>query len=70
MNTNIQIKNLPLTPEEFLGKKKDFSPFLIHLTKDEKIDDECILSAKDTLDTILEEKPLRHLITPAIFLKT
>lgn len=43
-----------LSIDEFLEKKRDFSPFLVHLTKD---DEE--FCAKDVLDTILNENTLR-----------
>ncbi len=43
-----------LSIDEFLEKKRDFSPFLVHLTKD---DEE--FCAKDVLDMILDENTLR-----------
>jgi hypothetical protein len=39
--------------DEFLDEKKDYSPFLVHLTKDGEF------PAKDVLDTILSEKTLK-----------
>ena len=47
-----------LSGEEFLDKKRDYSPLLVHLTKDDRYD-ESIISAKDVLDTILSEKTLK-----------
>ncbi len=44
----------PLTREDFLDKKRDYSPFLVHLTR---ADESC--SAKEVLDTIINEKTLR-----------
>ena len=46
--------NKELSVEEFLEKKEDFSPFLVHLTRD---DGE--FCAKDILDTILVENTLK-----------
>ena len=46
----------PITREEFLDKKRDFSPFLVHLTKD---DDNNMLYAKDALDMILDQHTLK-----------
>lgn len=48
----------PLSGEELLDKKRDYSPLLVHLTKDDRYD-ESIISAKDVLDTILSEKTLK-----------
>ncbi len=49
-----------LSGEEFLDKKRDYSPFLVHLTKDDfDYAGEFLISAKDVLDTILNEKTLR-----------
>lgn len=45
-----------LSVEEFLEKKRDFSPFLVHLTKD---DDDNMMYAKDALDMILNQKTLK-----------
>ncbi len=45
-----------LSKEEFLEKKKDFSPFLVHLAKD---DDDNMMYAKDALDMILNQKTLK-----------
>jgi hypothetical protein len=45
--------------EEFLNKKRDYSPFLVHLTKDDVLADGEVISAKEILDTILEEKTLK-----------
>jgi len=39
---------------EFLSRKRDFSPLLVHLTRENEI-----FSAKDVLDMILDEKTLR-----------
>ena len=50
----------PLSGDEFLDKKRDFSPLLVHLTKDDfDYDGEFVISAKDVLDTILSEQTLR-----------
>lgn len=46
----------PLSGEEFLDKKRDFSPLLVHLTKD---DDANMMYAKDALDMILGQKTLK-----------
>ena len=51
--------NKELSLEEFLDKKRDFSPFLVHLTKNDPPDEFSPLSAKDNLDLILHEKTLR-----------
>jgi len=50
----------PISGEELRDKKRDYSPFLIHLTKDnlDPIGNLCA-SAKDVLDTILCEKLLK-----------
>jgi hypothetical protein len=50
----------PLSLEEFLDRKRDYSPFLVHLTKDgvDVLGDPCV-SAKDVLDKILSEKTLK-----------
>ena len=45
-------------PEDFLDRKRDFSPFLVHLTKDDILDDEHTIPAKDVLDMILSDKTL------------
>ncbi len=45
-----------LSPEEFLEKKKDFSPYLVHLTKD---DDELSIPAKQILEWILGATTLK-----------
>lgn len=48
------------TREKLLDKKRDYSPLLVHLTKDSKdIDGNLQMPAKDVLDTILEEKTLK-----------
>ena len=49
-----------ITIEEFLDNKRDYSPFLVHLTKDgiDELSDPCV-SAKDVLDTILSENTLK-----------
>lgn len=49
-----------ISREEFLNKKRDYSPFLVHLTK-EAIDTlgEPCASAKDVLDEILRVKTLK-----------
>ena len=50
----------PLTREEFLDKKRDYSPFLVHLTKDDfDYAGEFLISAQDVLDTILSETTLK-----------
>jgi len=41
-------------PEEFFAKKRDFSPLLVHFTKDDEY-----FCAKDVLDVILSEKILK-----------
>ena len=46
----------PLSREEFLDEKRDFSPLLVHLTKD---DDANMMYAKDALDMILDQKTLK-----------
>lgn len=46
--------NKELSKEEFLEKKKDFSPFLVHLTREDE--EYC---AKDVLKIILDENTLR-----------
>jgi len=43
-----------ISREEFLSRKRDFSPLLVHLTREDEIS-----SAKDVLDKILDEKTLR-----------
>jgi hypothetical protein len=49
-----------LSGEEFFAKKTDFSPLLVHLTKDDfDYEGEFVIPAKDVLDTILSEKRLR-----------
>jgi hypothetical protein len=48
-----------LSLEQFLENKKDYSPYLVHLTKDETIDNALVKPAKDVLDAILEEQTLR-----------
>ncbi len=56
MNTQGSLK----TKAEFLDKKLDYSPLLVHLTKDDfDSDGEFIIPAKDVLDMILDEKTLR-----------
>ena len=48
-----------LSRDEFLDKKLDYSPFLVHLTKDgiDLLGEPCV-PAKDVLDVILSEKTL------------
>lgn len=50
----------PLPIEEFLDKKRDYSPFLVHLTRDgrDEVGNICV-PAKEILDQILDEKTLR-----------
>lgn len=59
MNMQSSIK----TKEEFLDGKRDYSPFLVHLTKDSyefSTDGEkFIMPAKDNLESILEQKELQ-----------
>ncbi|MBA7678326.1 hypothetical protein ES703_86599 [subsurface metagenome] len=45
--------------EEFLDKKRDYSPLLVHLTKDDVLADGEVIPARDILDTILSEKKLK-----------
>jgi hypothetical protein len=49
-----------LSTEEFLDKKRDYSPFLVHLTRDytDEVVSICI-PAKEVLEQILDEKTLR-----------
>ena len=50
----------PLTGEEFLDKKRDYSPLLVHLTKDYLDGDgNIVLPAKSVLDMILSETELK-----------
>jgi len=44
----------PIPLEEFLNKKRDFSPLLVHLTRENEM-----FYAKDVLEQILSEKTLR-----------
>ena len=44
----------PLSKENLLDQKRDYSPFLIHLTRDDEG-----FSAKDVLKQILDDKELR-----------
>ncbi len=46
--------NTSLSIGEFLDKKRDFSPLLVHLTRDDEL-----FSAKNVLNQILEERTLR-----------
>ena len=46
--------NTSLSIDEFLDKKRDFSPLLVHLTRDDDI-----FAAKDVLAQILDQKILR-----------
>ncbi len=58
--------------EEFLDKKQDYSPFLVHLTKDDEFvwdDEKHTTPAKDVLDTILSEKTLKALNHFCLFSK-
>jgi hypothetical protein len=51
----------PQSLDEFLDKKQDYSPFLVHLTKDYELvweDDTYTVPANDVLDRILSEKEL------------
>lgn len=49
-----------ISREQFLGKKRDFSPLLVHLTRDglDSFGDPAV-PAKDVLEFILDEKTLR-----------
>jgi len=48
------------TREKLLDRKRDYSPLLVHLTKDDKDEKgNLLMPAKDVLDTILKEKTLR-----------
>ncbi len=54
----------PLTGKALLDRKRDYSPLLVHLTKDNvyydyEDDEEYDISAKDVLDTILSETTLK-----------
>ena len=55
--------NEEVSLEDFLDKKRDYSPYLVHLTKDSCVDvddgGEFEVSAKEWLDQILDEKILR-----------
>jgi len=53
MNTEEPLVSL----EEFLNRKRDYSPFLVHLTKDSEYNNE-IVDAQDVLANILEQKTL------------
>lgn len=46
--------NTPLSVDEFLDRKRDFSPLLVHLTRDDDM-----FAAKDVLVQILDQKTLR-----------
>ena len=49
-----------LSREKFLDKKQDFSPLLVHLTKDDfDYEGEFIIPAKDVLNTILSEETVK-----------
>ena len=49
-----------LSIDEFLAKKTDFSPFLVHLTKDgiDELGNPCV-SAREVLECILDERTLK-----------
>jgi len=49
-----------ITKDEFLARKQDFSPYLVHLTKD-GIDElgNPFVSANEVLDCILDEQTLK-----------
>ena len=50
----------PLSLEEFLDKKRDYSPLVVHLTRNgiDETGNLCV-SAKDVLEAILDERMLR-----------
>jgi hypothetical protein len=52
-----------LTLDEFLSKKRDYSPFLVHLTKDDKYplgnDEQDLMPAEEILYCILDEHKLK-----------
>mgnify|MGYP001062315342 CR=1 FL=1 len=50
----------PLSLDEFLDEKRDYSPLLVHLTRDgiDAFGDPCV-SAKEVLECILDEKTLK-----------
>ena len=52
--------NAQISLEEFLESKRDFSPFLVHFTKDgvDILGDPCV-PAKDVLNEILKERTLK-----------
>ena len=58
----MNIQNV-ITKDEFLDKKRDYSPFLVHLTKDDlySIPDggNEVMPARDVLDTILSQQKLK-----------
>lgn len=60
----------PLYGEEFLDNKRDYSPFLVHLTRD-GVDESGIpcVPAKEVLDCILAERTLRAYNTYCLFNK-
>ncbi len=46
--------NTPLSVDEFLDKKRDFSPLLVHLTRDDEV-----FPAKEVLIQILTQETLK-----------
>ncbi len=57
----------PLSKEEFLDKKRDYAPLLVHLTKDKKGENGNPIPAMQVLDSILAEKKLRAFNPYCIF---
>ncbi len=57
----------PLSREEFLDKKRDYSPLLVHLTKDKVGENGNSIPAMQVLDSILSEKKLRAFNPYCIF---
>lgn len=50
----------PLSVDEFLNKKRDFSPLLVHLTRDDHIHEEGLtIPARDILQEILNQQTLK-----------
>lgn len=52
----------PQSLDEFLDKKQDYSPFLVHLTKDDESvweENKTIMPANGVLEAILDEKTLK-----------
>ena len=48
----------PMFQEEFLSKKKDYSPLLVHLTREGEING-VEMTARDRLNSILSDKALK-----------